>query len=131
MGKIYLNYKKHNDSQLGDVLKVKIDDSITSEVKGNEIYELELTNGTHNIKMYYEGWSNDDLVGYVDENIEINGDTYYTYQGPTTIYGKGKLIKNNFNSPDDFKNYVKKSNKIYAVLGIILFIIAILIIIIF
>lgn len=131
MGKIYLYYKKHNDSQLGEVLKVKIDDNVTTEVKKNEVYELELTDGTHNIKMYYEGWSKDEMIGYVDQNIEIDGDTYYIYKGPATIYGKGKLIKNNFNSPDEFKKYANKSNKIYKIVGIILFIIAVLILIIF
>ena len=131
MGKIYLYYKKHNDSQLGNVLKVKIDDSITAEINKNEVYELELTDGIHNIKMYYEGWSNDELVGYVDQSIEISGDSYYTYKGPATIYGKGQLIKNNFNSSDEFKNSVNKSNKIYKILGIILFVIAILILILF
>ncbi len=131
MGKIYLYYKKHSDSELGNVLKVKIDDNITAEINKNEVYELELTDGMHNIKMYYEGWSADELVGYIDQNIEINGDSYYTYKGPTTIYGKGSLTKNNFNSPDEFKKSVNKSNKMYKILGIILFIIAILILILF
>ena len=67
MGKIYLYYKKHSDSELGNVLKVKIDDNITAEINKNEVYELELTDGMHNIKMYYEGWSADELVGYIDQ----------------------------------------------------------------
>lgn len=131
MGKIYLYYKKHNSSQFGDILKVKIDDSIVTEVEKNSIYELELSNGMHNIKMYYEGWSSEEIIGYIDQNIEINGDTYYIYKGPTTLYGKGKLIKKSFNTPDEFKKYVSKSNKIYKILGVILFIIAILSLIIF
>lgn len=128
MGKIYLYYKKHNDSQFGQVLKVKIDDSITTEINKNEIYELELVDGMHNIKMYYEGWSANELIGYIDQNIEINGDTYYTYKGPATINGKGKLTKNSFNNPNEFKRYVDNSNRKYKILVIILIIIAILII---
>ena len=32
MGRLYLYYKKHNNSMLGDVLKVKIDERITTEI---------------------------------------------------------------------------------------------------
>ncbi len=131
MGKLYLYYKKHNDNELGDILKVKIDDNITSTVKKNEVYEVELPLGIHNLKMYYDGWSEGELVGYLDQNIEIQKDTFYTYKGPATIYGKGKLIKNNFNNFDEFIKYTSHSNKIYKIIGIILFILAIVILIIF
>ena len=131
MGKIYLYYKKHNDSRFVDILKLKIDDETTAKVKKNSIFEQELADGTHNFKMYYEGWSKNDLVGYIDKNIEINGDTYYIYKGPATIFGKGKLIINDFNSPNEFNDYVKKTNIIYKILGVIFFVIAILIFIIF
>ena len=129
MGKIHLYYKKHDNSELGDILKVKIDDKITAEVRKNDIYELEMNNGQHNIKMYYEGWTENDLVGYIDQNIEINGDTYFIYEGPKTIYGKGSLVNNNFNNVEEFKKYVTKTNKTYKILGIILIILAIIILI--
>lgn len=127
MGKFFLYYKKHSDTMLGNVLKIKIDNDITAEVAKNGIYELEIKDGVHNIKMYYEGWSKDELVGYIDKDIEIKGDTYYTYKGPATIYGKGKLSKNEFNSPTEFKNYKHKDKKIHKILGIIAFIIAIIV----
>ena len=127
MGKLYLYYKKHNDSVIGNFLKVKVDDNITAEVDKNNTYELELSNGTHNIKMYSEGWTSNDLVGYIDQDIEIENDTYYIYKAPATIYGKGKLTHHQFNSIDDFKKYVKKNNTIYKIVGIIFVIIAILI----
>lgn len=127
MGKLYLYYKKHNNNELGDILKVKIDDNITSTVKKNEIYELELPEGTHNLKMYYDGWSEGEVVGYLDQNIEIQKDTFFTYKGPATIYGKGKLIKNNFNSSDEFIKYTYNYNQIYKILGIIFLILAIII----
>ncbi len=129
MGKFCLYYKKNGNSLLGDVLKVKIDDNETFEVNKNEVYVVELTNGTHNFKMYYEGWSSEELVGYIDENIEINGDTYYIYKDPKTIYGKGSLIRKNSKSPEEFTKNVKKSNITSAVLGL-LFIILLFIIVI-
>ena len=131
MGKLYLFYKRHNSAYLGEVLKVKIDDNITAEVKKNTIFELELADGTHNVKMYFQGWGKDELVGYIDKNIEIIGDTYYIYEGPATIVGKGKLNQKNSKSPEAFKKYAEKSNNIYIILGIILFIIGIIIVLIF
>lgn len=127
MGKLYLYYKKHNDLIVGDVLKVKIDDNITVEVPKNEIFEIELENGEHNIKMYFEGFSEDSLMGYIDENIEILENTYYIYQSPKALKRKGKFQKNTFSSVDEFKKYVEKSNKKYDIFCIILFIILILI----
>lgn len=124
MGKIYLHYQNFSDAQLGDILKVKIDDTITAEIKRNEVYELELVDGNHNLKMYYEGWSSDELVGYIDQNVEIMGDTYFTYKGPKTIYGKGNLIKRNFKDSTEFYKKIHKSNTIVKILGIILFIAA-------
>lgn len=129
MGKIYLYYKKHNDSVLGEVLKIKIDDNITAEINKNDVYELELADGQHNIKMYYCGWTEDELVGYIDENIVISGDTFFTYQRPFSVYGKGKLIKNSYNSADDFKRHVKKTNRLYKLIVAVLFIILVLFII--
>ena len=126
MGKIYLYYKRHNDSVLGKVLKIKIDDKITAEINKNDIYELELADGQHNIKMYYCGWTEDELVGYIDENIVISGDTFFIYKGPATIYGKGKLIKNSYNNADDFKMRVKNINRLYKIIGICLFVIFVL-----
>ncbi len=115
MGRLYLYYKKHNHSLMGEVLKIKVDDEITSEVKKNHIYEREFSDGRHNVKMYICGWTKDELVGYVDENIEISGDTFYTYRGPVTIYGKGKLKNKPCRSVDDFKKQVKISNVLYKI----------------
>lgn len=126
MGRLYLNYKRHSYSLLGEVLKIKVDDAITSEVKKNAVYELELADGQHNVKMYTCGWTKDELVGYVEENIEISGDTFYTYQGPITIYGKGKLKKKVCRSADDFKKQVKTSNIVYKILNAALLIFLIL-----
>ncbi len=130
MGKLYLYYKNHSNSQLGDVLKVKIDDSITSEVQKNEIYELELADGSHNAKMYYEGWSEGEMVGYVDKNININGETFYIYKNPSTIYGKGELTEKHFNNSEEFKKSVNNSNIIAKVVFIVLLILAIIILLI-
>lgn len=95
MGKLYLNYKKHNSNLFGEFLKVKIDEKITTEIKENEISEFELPNGVHNIKMYIEGWQEDDLAGYVDCNIDIQDNTYYVYEMPKTLMGKGKFVQKN------------------------------------
>ena len=127
MGKIYLYYRRHEDAPIGNILKVKIDDSITAEVNRDEIYELEIPDGEHNIKMYYEGWSKNELVGYLDQNIKINGNTYFMYKPPFSIYGKGKLIMYQYNSPEEFKNFVKKGKKSYKIWGIVFFIIALII----
>lgn len=127
MGKLYLFYSKHNSSQLGDILKVKIDDQIIFEVKENEFYEQELTDSQHNIKMYYEGWTSDQLVGYIDQTIDVVGDTYYMYKPPMTLSGKGKLICKKYNTSDDFKKYVKNSNKLHKIWVVILIILAFLV----
>lgn len=129
MGKLYLYYKNQNDSQLGDMLKIKIDDTIKTEVKKNEICELEMADGRHNAKMYFQGWSSDELAGYIDEDIDIAGNSYYVYHAPIIIYNKGKLEKKNLDSPEAFRKYVTKKNKIYKMLGVILFIIALLVVI--
>ncbi len=126
MGKLVIYYNNHRDSLFGDVLKVKIDENITTEIKKNEIYEVELENGQHNIKMYFEGTSKEQLLGYIDENIEVQEQTYYTYTAPALTNGKGKLEKNNFTSIDEFKKYVQKNNKKYVILGILLFIFLVL-----
>ncbi len=131
MAKLCLNYRSGNDSVLGDVLKIKIDEQITAEVNKNEIYEIDLENGNHNIKMYYQGWTENDMVGYLDQNIMVNGDTYLIYKSPATIYGKAKLIQKNFNSVEEFRKFVAKKNKIAKIVGIILFIIALIILFIF
>ena len=102
MGRLYLYYKKHNNSMLGDVLKVKIDERITTEILANEVYEQNFDDGVHNIKMYFEGWTKDQLVGYVDRDIAINGNTYYIYKPPSTLVWKGKLVKADYNSPEEF-----------------------------
>ncbi len=131
MGKFYLYYKKHNDLQVGDVLKVKIDDSIVAEVYKNDIYELELMDGMHNIKMYFEGWTSNDLMGYIDQNIEVSGNVYYVYTAPMILTGKGKFENFQFQDVDSFKKYVSKKNKSYKIIGIILFIIALLFLLLF
>ena len=127
MGKLCLYYKKHEDAPIGNILKVKVDDSITFEVNRDEIYELDLEDGNHNIKMYYEGWSKNELVGYIDKYIEINGNTYYMYKGPLSIYGKGKLTKHDYNSPDEFKKTIKKDIKKNKIVGAILLLLAFII----
>lgn len=120
MGKLCLYFKRHEETAIGNVLKVKIDDSITDEVANDDIYEVELSDGQHNIKAYYEGWTKDDIVGYINQNIDINGDTCFTYKPPFVITGKGKLIKEKFTNSEDFKKSVKKSTKKYNILIIIL-----------
>lgn len=127
MGKLYLYYKNNSSSLMGELLNVKIDDTITSKIKKNEIYELELENGKHNIKMYCNDWMSDRLVGYLDENIEINEETYYIYKCPMTVSGKGKLEKFNFNSVDEFKKYKKSVINKYKIFIAILIIISIII----
>jgi len=72
-----------------------------------------------NIKMYYQGWTENDMVGYLDQNIMVNGDTYLIYKSPATIYGKAKLIQKNFNSVEEFRKFVAKKNKIAKIVGII------------
>ncbi len=131
MGKLYLYYKNHHDSEFGDILKVKINEEMTTEVLKNEIYEQELNDGTHNIKMYFEGWTKDQLVGYLDQDIEINGNTYYIYDAPATLLGKGKLVKLDYNSPEEFKEYVNGTNKKHNILSTIFFVIALIIIILY
>ena len=131
MGKLYLYYKNHHDSEFGDILKVKINEEMTTEVLKNEIYEQELNDGTHNIKMYFEGWTKDQLVGYLDQDIEINGNTYYIYDAPATLLGKGKLVKLDYNSPEEFKEYVNGTNKRHNILSTIFFVIALIIIILY
>ncbi len=126
MSKFYLFYKKHNDLQVGDVLKVKIDDSITLEVNKNDIGDVELSDGMHNVKMYFEGWSSNDLMGYIDQNIEVNGDVYYVYKAPVILTGKGDFKSYQFNDVDSFRKYVSKSNRKFKILGIIFFVILIL-----
>ncbi len=126
MGKLCLYFKKHEETQVGNILKVKIDDNITTEITNDSIYEVELPDGQHNIKAYYEGWTKDEIVGYIDQNIEINGDTFLTYKPPLTISGKGQLIKENFTSSEEFKKSVKKSTKTYKMIIIILVIIGII-----
>ena len=131
MGKLYLYYKNHHYSEFGDILKVKINEEMTTEVLKNEIYEQELNDGTHNIKMYFEGWTKDQLVGYLDQDIEINGNTYYIYDAPATLLGKGKLVKLDYNSPEEFKEYVNGTNKKHNILSTIFFVIALIIIILY
>ena len=126
MGKLCLYFKKHEETQVGNILKVKIDDNITTEITNDSIYEVELPDGQHNIKAYYEGWTKVEIVGYIDQNIEINGDTFLTYKPPLTISGKGQLIKENFTSSEEFKKSVKKSTKTYKMIIIILVIIGII-----
>ena len=69
--------------------------------------------------MYYQGWTENDMVGYLDQNIMVNGDTYLIYKSPATIYGKAKLIQKNFNSVEEFRKFVAKKNKIAKIVGII------------
>lgn len=118
MGNFYL----YNNSDIN--LKIKIDDNIIIEVGKNDLYNCNLSNGMHNIKMYCEGWSSNELIGYIDQNIEISENTYFIYKSPMTIYGKGKLV--NFGSPEKFKKYIKKTNRRYKILTIISFIILII-----
>lgn len=126
MSKLYLYYKKHNDLQVGDVLKVKIDDNIMLEVNKNDICEVELADGMHNVKMYFEGWSSNDLMGYIDQNIDVNGDVYYVYKAPMILTGKGEFKNYQFNDVDSFKSYVSKSNKNFKIIGIIFIVILVL-----
>ena len=126
MGKLCLYFKKHEKTEIGNSLKVKIDDSIITEIASNNIYEVELSDGEHNIKAYTEGWNKDEMVGYIDQNIEINKDTYFTYKSPLIITGKGQLIKENFSSPEEFKKSINKSTKLYKIIMAILVIIAII-----
>ena len=119
MGRLYLYYKKHNNSMLGDVLKVKIDERITTEILANEVYEQNFDDGVHNIKMYFEGWTKDQLVGYVDRDIAINGNTYYIYKPPSTLVWKGKLVKADYNSPEEFNKKVNTINKKHKISDLI------------
>ena len=123
MSKLYLYYENYNHNNI-NILKIKIDNKITAEITRNTIYELELTNGQHNIKLYSEGLSSNDLIGYIDKNIEITDNTYFTYK-------KGKLIKNNFKNLDELKNHIAKKDKKYKTIKIIFIIILILIYIFF
>lgn len=127
MGRLYLYYENHKDSSLGDVLKVKIDEKITTEILKNEIYEQDLDDSVHNIKMYFEGWTKDQLVGYIDQDIVIKGNTYYIYK--TTLMNKGKLNKVDYDSPKEFKEKVSKINKKHKVLDWIYIVITLIIII--
>ena len=77
------------------VLKIKIDDTTTAEIKENSSFEIDLPDGSHNIKMYIEGLNKDQVLGYIDTTINVQGDTYYVYQPPKYITpsgGTGKLV---------------------------------------
>lgn len=127
MGKLHLYYKKHNSMSLGQELKVKIDDTLISTVHENSIESYELPDGVHNIKMYFEGWTTEDICGYIDQNIEINGETCYEYDCPAGIKGKGKFFKKDFSDLTSFEKYTKSSNKKYTILCVLGIIVAIII----
>ncbi len=127
MAKVYLNYKNSDSTLIGDVLKVKIDESFTTEINKNNTCEFDLALGTHNFKMYYQGWTENDMVGYLDENVNIVNDTYLIYQSPKTIYGKGKLINKPFKSKEEFDKYLSKKRMVATIIGVILLVIAILV----
>lgn len=127
MGKLRIYYIKHNDLLVGDILKLKIDENIKTEIKKDEFKEFDIEDGSHNIKMYFEGFSADEMHGYIDQNIEIQGDNnYYIYQAPKVLNGKAKFEKKDFNNDKDFSEFVQKSNKKYKTIGIILLILLVL-----
>lgn len=124
MAKFYLYYNHNSDTQVVDILKVKIDNEATYEIKKLETLEVELPNGTHNVKMYAQGWGKDDLVGFIDTDIEVNSDVFYVYKAPMFINGKGTLTKTNYTSKEEFDKHNSNSSTIYKVLialGIIVY----------
>lgn len=127
MAKLYLYYKKHGDSVLGNILKIKVDDSIIAEVNKNDIYEVSLRKGKHNIKMYYEGWSKDELIGYVNQEIVVDKDVYYIYKNPIFINGKGRLVEFQCDNQEFFRKHIKHSNILTKALCVTLVLIALII----
>lgn len=128
MGHLYLAYNKGSGigASIGDILKLKIDENIIGEINESQIYETELADGNHNIKLYSEGWNKNQLVGYLDENIQITDNSYFVYNLPQTLKGKGKLIKFNCDNLEDFKKQIRKKKISNTVLIIILIIICII-----
>lgn len=130
MGKLKIYYKKQNNMSIGEVLKIKIDESIKAEIKSNEFVEFDLEDREHNIKMYFEGFTEAEIYGYIDQNIEIQGNNYYIYTAPRTPKGKVKFEKKEFNSDEDFVKFVKQTNKKYKIFTIILLILCFLLLLI-
>lgn len=119
MGKLNLFYKKQSSMICGNILKVKIDDEILFEVKEDSIGSIELPNGPHNLKIYFDGLLEGEVYGYLDTNIDINGEEFYVYKAPKVRGGKAKFEKCNVTSIEEFKKYVSQSNKNYKMLWIV------------
>lgn len=128
MGKLVIYYAKDDKtkrSSFNSTLKIKVDNEQKIELEKGNSTIIELQNGKHNVKMFFRAWSENDVCGYVNTDVEINDNaSYYIYKAPVVLNNSGKLVK--VNSEDEFK----KNEKIRTILNIFTFIIILLAIII-
>ena len=91
----------------GMELKVKIGEDKIFEVTKDKFNTIELEKGKHSITMYVERYSEKDIIGYVNTEVDINDDdNYFVYKAPSIATKPGKFFK--VNNKEELENLIKK-----------------------